>query len=183
MPERPLAGRVALVTGGGTGIGLAISQRLAALGAAVAVHQRTVEKANAGVEAVQAQGGYAAPVVSDLATAAGCRDAVAGCLEAFGRIDILINNAAVCAPIARHLLGELDTPVVERNSSRISGLQLPGPPDGALASELIRRTGGWGTRPTSPSCPRSFRSCCGDGALGRTRAGRHGRGDRGVPAL
>lgn len=114
MSERPLTGRVALVTGGGTGIGLAISQRLAALGAAVAVHQRTAEKANAGVEAVEALGGRAAPVVSDLATAAGCRDAVAGCTEAFGRIDILINNAAVTGPAALTPILELDDERLEQ---------------------------------------------------------------------
>lgn len=71
-----------------------------------------------------------------------------GMLDAGSAAAVVAAQPAGCAPIARHLLGELDAPVIEQNSSRISGLQLPGPPDGALAAELIRRTGGWGTMAT-----------------------------------
>jgi threonine synthase len=51
---------------------------------------------------------------------------------------------AGCAPIARCLSGELNSPVVERTETSISGLQLPGPPDGELAVEGVRAGGGWG---------------------------------------
>lgn len=96
MPaERPMSGRVALVTGGGTGIGRAISVRIAELGASVAVHQRTTEKAAAAVDAIRQNGGVAEPVIADLRTLEGCSEAVDGCLGAFGRIDVLVNNAAV----------------------------------------------------------------------------------------
>jgi NAD(P)-dependent dehydrogenase (short-subunit alcohol dehydrogenase family) len=115
MPDRPLSGRVALVTGGGTGIGRAISGRLAALGAAVAVHQRTAEKATAAVEAIRSDGGVAAPVVADLRTLDGCRAAVDGCLAALDRIDILVNNAAVTGPAAL-------TPILELDDERLSDI-------------------------------------------------------------
>lgn len=50
-----------------------------------------------------------------------------------------------CAPIARHLAGELDQPVVGGCDTLISGLQLPAPPDGQLAVDAVRASGGWGT--------------------------------------
>jgi threonine synthase len=50
-----------------------------------------------------------------------------------------------CAPIARHLAGELAEPVVETCGSDISALQLPRPPDGELAADAVRASGGWGT--------------------------------------
>jgi threonine synthase len=56
-----------------------------------------------------------------------------------------------CAPIARQLSGELDTPAIESCDSRISALQLPQPPDGVLAVEAVRRTSGWGTHVTDES--------------------------------
>ena len=105
---QPLAGRVALVTGGGTGIGLAISRRLAVSGASVAVHQRTEGKARAAVDALRAEGGAAEPVVADLRTLDGCREAVEACVRAFGRIDVLVNNAAVTGPAALTPILELD---------------------------------------------------------------------------
>jgi threonine synthase len=49
-----------------------------------------------------------------------------------------------CAPIARFLAGELDRPEVAECSSRVSGLQLPAPPDGELAARQVRATAGWG---------------------------------------
>lgn len=50
-----------------------------------------------------------------------------------------------CAPIARFLAGETDTPQVDRCASDISALQLPHPPDGRLAVDAVRASGGWGT--------------------------------------
>ncbi|MEN3284526.1 MAG: hypothetical protein V7607_5666 [Solirubrobacteraceae bacterium] len=106
--DRPLQGRAALVTGGATGIGAAISRRLAALGASVEVHQRTVDKATDAVEVIRGDGGTAEAVGADLRTLDGCREAVEGCLRAFGRIDVLVNNAAVTGPRAMTPILELD---------------------------------------------------------------------------
>lgn len=49
-----------------------------------------------------------------------------------------------CGPISRHLRNELDTPTISTCDSMISGLLLPNPPDGRLATEEVRRTKGWG---------------------------------------
>ena len=113
--DRLLSGRVALVTGGGTGIGRAISQRLATLGASVAVHQRSVEKATAAVQAIRLEGGQAEAVIADLRTREGCVAAVDGCLTAFGRIDVLVNNAAVTGPAAL-------TPILELDEERLNDI-------------------------------------------------------------
>lgn len=57
---------------------------------------------------------------------------------------IVCAQPAGCAPIARHLAGELVVPKVESCESAISGLQLPAPPDGVLAAEAVRASDGWG---------------------------------------
>jgi NAD(P)-dependent dehydrogenase (short-subunit alcohol dehydrogenase family) len=114
MPERPLAGKTALVTGGGTGIGLAISQELAALGGRVAVHQRTAEKAAAGVQALHGDGAEAVEVVADLSTADGCTSAVEQARSALGPLDILVNNAAVTGIAAINPIAELDEERMEQ---------------------------------------------------------------------
>lgn len=67
-----------------------------------------------------------------------------GFREAGAPTAVVAAQPAGCGPIARCLEGELDEPLIERNASEISALQLPGPPDGALAVEQVRATGGWG---------------------------------------
>jgi NAD(P)-dependent dehydrogenase (short-subunit alcohol dehydrogenase family) len=90
-----LAGQVALVTGGGTGIGAAITARLADAGASVVLGQSTQERADAAVAALAAPGRTITGIGADLADAAACRDLVAAVLSRHGRIDILVNNAGV----------------------------------------------------------------------------------------
>ena len=94
-------GRVAFVTGASRGIGRAIAQRLASEGAAVVLNasrlgahgklQGTLEEA---VSEIQAAGGKAAAVAADLTDAAARADLIERASEAFGPIDILVNNAA-----------------------------------------------------------------------------------------
>ena len=86
---------MALVTGGGQGIGLAIAQRLALEGAAVAVLGRTEAVLTSAVAELSAGGHRALAVVGDVSVQPDVERAVSATLRAFGRLDILCNNAAV----------------------------------------------------------------------------------------
>jgi 3-oxoacyl-[acyl-carrier protein] reductase len=94
-PERDLAGQVAFVTGGATGIGLAVSEALAARGATVAIFNRNQDKARAAVEAIVAGGGHAAAYACDIADAASVESAFGAALEAHGKVEVLVNNAGL----------------------------------------------------------------------------------------
>jgi NAD(P)-dependent dehydrogenase (short-subunit alcohol dehydrogenase family) len=89
-----LNGRVAIVTGSTSGIGKAVAQLLARLGARVVVNGRSRERGSEVVEAIAAAGGQAAFVEADLRDADSCRRLVAAATGAFGRLDVLVNNAA-----------------------------------------------------------------------------------------
>ncbi|MCG3169430.1 MAG: putative 2,4-dienoyl-CoA reductase [Pseudomonadales bacterium] len=92
--EDLLAGRVALVTGGATGIGREICRVLGAHGARVALLSRNAENLRRAVEELGAEGITAHCEVADVREPEAVASAVAGTLAAFGRIDILVNNAA-----------------------------------------------------------------------------------------
>src|SRR5947199_1948096 len=85
-------GRVALVTGAFRGLGFATAQRLAARGAAVAVHVRDPERA---AEAARRLGDRGFAVSGDLGSSADLQSIVDRTLDRFGRLDVLVNNAAV----------------------------------------------------------------------------------------
>jgi NAD(P)-dependent dehydrogenase (short-subunit alcohol dehydrogenase family) len=98
LPDLPgafdLTGRVALVTGSTSGIGKGIALQLAALGAAVIVNGRSEARGAAVVVSLTAAGARAAFEASDLTDAAQCRQLVDRAAAHFGRLDILVNNAA-----------------------------------------------------------------------------------------
>jgi NAD(P)-dependent dehydrogenase (short-subunit alcohol dehydrogenase family) len=95
---RPLDGRVALVTGGGSGIGRAIARRVARDGAAVVVVGRRRERLEETAGLIAAEGGTARVLVADVARTDAVRDAVAASVAALGRLDILVNDAAQNRP-------------------------------------------------------------------------------------
>jgi NAD(P)-dependent dehydrogenase (short-subunit alcohol dehydrogenase family) len=91
--------KTALITGGGRGIGRAIALQLAQRGAGVAVAARSEDELTEATSAIAAAGGRAHAIVADLA-APGAGTALARrALDELGRVDILINNAAVVAPL------------------------------------------------------------------------------------
>jgi NAD(P)-dependent dehydrogenase (short-subunit alcohol dehydrogenase family) len=97
-----LEGRVALVPGGGGGIGSALAGALAGAGARVAVAGRTREACEATVERVRAAGSDGLAITADVTSEADCDRMVAETLEAFGRIDVLVNAVGGGAGKALH---------------------------------------------------------------------------------
>lgn len=92
----PLEGKAAIVTGGGTGIGRAVSQALAARGAAVAVvYSRSATDAEDTVAQLLAAGGRAVALQADVASAKEVDGMTAAVAREFGRIDYLVNNAGI----------------------------------------------------------------------------------------
>lgn len=91
-----LDGRVALVTGGGRNIGRAVAIRLAGEGADVVVNARTdAAEAGAVADEIRALGREALPVLADVADRDQVEAMVARAIERFGRVDLLVNAAAI----------------------------------------------------------------------------------------
>src|SRR5262245_1063053 len=90
-----LQGKVAIITGGGAGIGRATAERFAAEGAHVAIAERDAANGEAVVTAIQQAGGKALCVPTDIARSADVAAMVAAVVERYGGVDILFNNAGV----------------------------------------------------------------------------------------
>jgi NAD(P)-dependent dehydrogenase (short-subunit alcohol dehydrogenase family) len=93
-----LKDKVALITGGTSGIGTATAIRFAKEGAKVVITGRNAKRGEQVVQEIVANGGDAMFVRSDVCLAEDCRNAVDRTLERFGKIDILFNNAGVFHP-------------------------------------------------------------------------------------
>ncbi len=93
-----LKDKVALITGGTSGIGTATAIRFAKEGAKVVITGRNAKRGEQVVQEIVANGGDAMFVRSDVCLADDCRNAVDCTLERFGKIDILFNNAGVFHP-------------------------------------------------------------------------------------
>lgn len=88
-----LAGRAAVVTGGGRGIGRGHCLHLARAGAAVVVNDLDEAQAASVVAEITAAGGRAVLSTANIASREGAKQLIEACIAAFGRIDILVNNA------------------------------------------------------------------------------------------
>ena len=94
--QKELSGRVAIVTGSGRNIGRSIALALAQAGAAVTVNARSNRaEADAVVKEIEAQGGRAFAALGDVGDPAAVDAMVAAAAKQFGRIDYLVNNAAM----------------------------------------------------------------------------------------
>ena len=101
MPDTTeLAGKVAIVTGAGQGMGYAVAHRLAAAGASLVVNDLNADAAEQTAAALRAAGHAAWAVPGDVASSQDVRGIVAAALDRYGSIHILINNAGVLRPTA-----------------------------------------------------------------------------------
>jgi 3-oxoacyl-[acyl-carrier protein] reductase len=96
VSDRELDGRVALVTGASRNIGRAIALALAGAGASVVVNARsTLDQARAVVKEIEGAGGRAVASLADVTDEQAVNTMVRSTLDGFGRLDIVVNNAAV----------------------------------------------------------------------------------------
>jgi 3-oxoacyl-[acyl-carrier protein] reductase len=94
-PQRELDGQVAFVTGGASGIGLAVASALGRRGAQVAIFNRNAERAEAALAELRASGLEGRAFPADIAKTESVEAAFAAALAAFGRVDVLVNNAGL----------------------------------------------------------------------------------------
>jgi 3-oxoacyl-[acyl-carrier protein] reductase len=134
-----LSGQVAIVTGGGRGIGRAIARTLGAAGASVAVVYRTSQDGAQAVAAeVQSGGGQAIAVQADVCRAIQVEAMVGAVVEQFGRVDILVNNSGIFTLGLQTELSEADWDAVF--DTNLKGLWLC---TKAVANQMIaQRSGG-----------------------------------------
>ena len=109
-----LEGLIAVITGGGRGIGRAIALRFAREGALVVVSSRTRTELDAVVAEVEALGGAGLAVIADAMERQSARLPVEQALERFGRVDILVNNVGgVIGLVLAQLVIAVATPLMQ----------------------------------------------------------------------
>ena len=111
MPNR-VEGRVCIVTGAAQGIGATYAKALAAEGGKIVVSD--IDDATAVADEIKAAGGEALALQSDVSDWASCQDMVAKSVDAFGRVDVLINNAAIFGKLDRASIDEISPELFER---------------------------------------------------------------------
>ena len=138
MCKQRLAGRVALVSGGSTGIGAAVVRRLAAEGAHVGLGDINTEDGELVVQKVVAAGGSAHLLPLDVTNAAHWKSAVHQLVATYDRLDILVNNAGI---YSRTPIDEID----EQEWDRLIDVNVKGVFLGAQTAIPEMRRGGGGS--------------------------------------
>lgn len=108
-----LAGKVCLITGAGSGMGLEASKRFAAEGASVVACDLDGDAAKKAAAAAEAAGGKALALKMDVSKEADCRAAVADAVKSFGKLDALYNNAGIF-PADDHSVTDTDEKVWDK---------------------------------------------------------------------
>lgn len=93
MADKRFEGKQVVVTGGGAGIGRAISKRLASEGAKVTIFERDLDSARAVIEEIEAASGQASCVEADVSSEA----SVQAAFDSLDRVDVLVNNAGIAS--------------------------------------------------------------------------------------
>jgi 3-oxoacyl-[acyl-carrier protein] reductase len=107
-----LAGKVALITGAGSGFGRATAILFAQEGAKVVVTDKNVETANQTVDMIRQDGNTASSVQADVSVSADCEKMIRFAVNAYGKLDILHNNAGI--PMAASTVEEINEEVWDR---------------------------------------------------------------------
>lgn len=116
-----LAGRIALVTGGGSGIGAGIAQGLAAHGASVVITGRTESSLQATVRRIEEAGGKAWACTVDVVNSSVCAELAARVAADMGDVSLLVNNAGVIE------YATMEDPAIDEAWQRIIDTNLSGP--------------------------------------------------------
>ncbi|CAN5431138.1 YciK family oxidoreductase [soil metagenome] len=99
-PANRLTGKVALITGGTRGIGFAIAKAYVLEGAKVVIASRTASELKLAMSTLKEMGGEATATRIDLTSQSGCESLYTAAIRSYGKIDILVNNAAILGPRA-----------------------------------------------------------------------------------
>src|SRR5215469_5543862 len=94
-PNRDLAGEVSVVTGASAGIGAATARELARRGSLVVLAARRAGELEEQARSIAAEGGQAIAIPTDISDGSQVEHLVAGAHEAFGKVDVLVNNAGI----------------------------------------------------------------------------------------
>jgi pteridine reductase len=166
-----LKGKVALVTGAGRRVGRAIAIKLSRHGASVAVHYRSSHaQADAVVAEIAATGGKAQAFRANLENVAEIEQLIAGVVDAFGRIDILVNSASVFArkPLQKISERDWDATLDTNLKAPFFLSKFAGAAMRRIGAGKIVNLGDWaGTRPYKDFLPYSVSKCA---MIGLTRA-------------
>lgn len=132
-----LTGKVALITGGSRGIGLAVAKLFAEFGAEVIISSRKQETLDVVAESIRTAGGKAHAMACHIGNAEAVVELMANIKQKFGRLDILVNNAAT-NPYFGHILDTDETAIRKTIEVNIEGyFQMS-----QLAGQLMREMGG-----------------------------------------